>query len=199
MLLESIHHPEYKGTRETLSINLDNRSLLNLVDELQQKELSLQRDKTDKTRIRRAAQAFGFIDGPSPTKIRKVTKGDGKMASLPSVLHPNLSGYLQLEADLWSNLSPTDKSYIRLHNRSLRHSKDLPPPPSGVTIGERKDDGRGNGDVIDSAQADRQPHLFHGLSQKVLQHLFGHFRRGISNKEFAIDLFFGGIGTHTRW
>ena len=43
LFLESIHHSEYLATKETLSIDLDNRTLLELVDTLQQKEISLDR------------------------------------------------------------------------------------------------------------------------------------------------------------
>ena len=148
LFLEGILHQDFKPTRESLSLGLDDRSLLELVDAIQQKDLSLDRIRSDKVRTRRAALAYGYIPPPptsSVVKYRRVSK-------LPEVIHPNLDNFIYIPQRAWTKLEDEDKSFVRVHNRALRHKKRPPPPPEGITIGDPKDDGTGNGDVLNKRE-----------------------------------------------
>ena len=95
------------------------------------------------------AVSFGVMDAESPPKLGKVSLGDEKTgtASLPSVVHPNLMGMLDLDTDIWTTLKPAHKTFVQQFNNSVRF-KDFqePSPPAGVTVGAKQDDQRGNKD-----------------------------------------------------
>ena len=55
-------------------------------------------------------------------------------------------------AKVWSSLAPHERVFVRDYNRAIRHSKPVPKLPSGITIGSLKDDGTGNGDILDKRE-----------------------------------------------
>ena len=134
------------GLKQSLAINLNHRSLLGMVDEIQQQETRLERENNTKTRARRAAQNFGYVDAPA-AKVRRVEKDGGKTVPLPAVLHPNLKGFVYVPSDVWDNLASDDQTFIRSYNKAVRHSTALPDTPAGTKLGPPQDDGKGNKDL----------------------------------------------------
>ena len=127
-------------------MNLDQRTLLELVSETHKHELRLEQRKTNKQRVRRQGVAFGLVDSNPPAK-RTRRAASTQTAKLPTVIHPNLEGFLRLHSDQWNNLYKEGKDFITSFNRALRHKEELPSPPNGTTIGPKKDDCCGNTDV----------------------------------------------------
>ena len=81
---------------------------------------------------------------PPPRKLRRV--------QLPSVINPNLDGFLIFSEKAWSSLASDERTFVRNYNRAIRHSKQTPKPPSGTTIGSPKDNGTGNGDILNKRE-----------------------------------------------
>ena len=106
LFLENITDTDYIALKEFLYTNIDSRSLRELVHELQQKELTLERQDNLKKRTRRAAQMYGLIDR-RPRRVRRnntQTPSDGSKIQLPSVISPNLNGFVYVDTPTWKKL-----------------------------------------------------------------------------------------------
>jgi hypothetical protein len=67
---------------------------------------------------------------------------------LDATVFPNLGGFIHVRpASRWGGLCDSHRAFINKYNRSVRHEETLPSPPTGITIGEPKDDGHGNTDT----------------------------------------------------
>ena len=149
IFLENITDPEFKSLKEYLSTSLDTRTLRDLIVEIQKKELALNRRADLKRRVRRQALAHEILVEEPPTKrARRMGSEDAKCTLLPKVIKPNLDGIIYIRpSETWKSLCADHKQFVTSYNSAVRHSDPLPAPPSGVTIGEPTDDGKGNGDV----------------------------------------------------
>ena len=78
LFLDQIEHPEYEVVKGNLQIGVSERTLANLMDEVNQAHLSLSRRSMEKERTRRMASAMGLVEQqpPSGGKLGKVTDGD---------------------------------------------------------------------------------------------------------------------------
>ena len=149
LFLENITDNDYSGLREFLSTSIDSRTLREIVHELQQKELTLERQISMRKRTRRAAQMYGLIE-PKPRRVRRngtQTSSDGPKIQLPPDIAPNLNGFIYVDTPTWKKLEESHRHFILDYNKSVRHSDPLPEPPEGVTVGPKTDDGRGNTDI----------------------------------------------------
>ena len=149
LYIENIADESYQTLKEQLAMNLDQRSLLELVSETHKHELRLEQRRTNKQRVRRQGVAFGLVESnPNPSKrTRRAQTSSAGTSKLPSKLHPNLEGFLYVKSDLWETFDADSKQFVTNYNRAHRHKTALPTAPAGTTIGEKKDDGRGNVDI----------------------------------------------------
>ena len=146
VFLENMCDPKYSTVKEQLALNLDQRDLMELVSETHKHELRLEQRKTNQLRVRRQNQVIDLdsTDRPAKRMRRAISLPTAK---LPSSLNPNLEGFLYVDTALWNKLDKDSKSFITSYNRAHRHNESLPNAPTGVSIGNPCDDGRGNSDV----------------------------------------------------
>ena len=152
IFLENIMDPEFKPLKEYLSTALETRTLRDLVVEIQKKELALNRHADLKKRVRRQAMAHNLLNNSLSKRVRRAettSEETSGTTSLPAIIKPNLKGFIHVRpAAVWKSLKKEHKEFITLHNRAVRHSEQLPDPPSGVQIGQKEDDGQNNQDVV---------------------------------------------------
>lgn len=160
IFIQNIHDPDYMLLKETLSTGLNEKTLQSFVNELQKKEMQLNRDADYKKRVRR--QLLTEEDFQPNAKKRHLGETTGEndgaanQTSLPSVVNPNLTGIIQIRpGSAWTSLQKTHKDFVIKYNRAIRHSEEPPAPPAGVTIGPKSDDENGNGDVKTTRQIRR--------------------------------------------
>ena len=134
ILLGNIQDADYKNCVEFLSTNLSERSLMEVVQELRKKAMSLERKKETHKRIRRMNEK---LNNSSEAKSRaKKQKTDGT-GSLPSTVVLNGSGIINVTpADVWKNLKREHRDFVIKYNRAKKHGDELPNPPKDVTIVE---------------------------------------------------------------
>ena len=139
--VNNIKDEDYRILQGILHGGLNTKSMSSLISELRTYELSLDRTDRFSKRTRR-------ING---NRIRRATQGETEndgTASLPSVLHPNTIGIINIQPSSdWYALKKEHKTFLQTYNAAIRHKKDLPSPPDGITIGDRRDDGIGNTDI----------------------------------------------------
>ena len=104
----------------------------------------------NRKRVRRQALHYDLIQNDErPTKrLRRSTsepgKDDTRKASLPPVIHPNLEGFIYITPTAtWEKLKKDHRTFVLNYNRAVRHDEERPEIPSGVKIGEKKEQDRG--------------------------------------------------------
>mmetsp|Transcript_19497 Transcript_19497/g.40174 ORF Transcript_19497/g.40174 Transcript_19497/m.40174 type:complete len:278 (-) Transcript_19497:346-1179(-) len=118
------------------------------------------------TKLRRDERQ-GAVKGNTKRHIRRSQTGSGKRRrvnpststggtgteSLPSTIHPNLIGLINITpSSKWKALKQDHRSWILSYNRAVRHKDSLPAAPPGVTVGSSIDDGENNEDKFGRSQ-----------------------------------------------
>ena len=125
LFVKNIQDPDYSLIKQTMQMDLNNKTMNKLVSELRTHELTMETADRTAKRPRRT--------GSTPTETEE------PKTSLPSIIHPNTLGIIKIQPfEAWRTLKKEHRTFLQTHNSAARHNKELPTPPAGITIGPTK-------------------------------------------------------------
>lgn len=136
LFINNIEDPDYQEFARANSSNFDSDTTA-LIESL------LQYDKI----LRRQQGKYGtrnnnrcLIPSGRPTnRIRRaITSDPSRTGSLPPVLKLTAKGFIQLDFQIWKELSDQNRTFVRTYNEAVKLKTELPSTPSGSTIVEFK-------------------------------------------------------------
>ena len=135
IMLWNVHDPSYSQEIVVIRSGLCNKTLENVITELKQRSMELDRTRAMNRKIRRVHGLS--IDTPDVvTSYRPKRQKTEGMESLPPVVKLNKKGLLIMPRNIWENLKSDHKDFIITYNRAKKHNDDLPTCPPGTTIEE---------------------------------------------------------------
>ena len=142
LFVNGIAHSDYAHIKDVLADQIHTVELPVLAAKLRQKQFDLKNGSDSASSSKRRVIPEPDAD-KQQDKQRHVTTG-----TLPPLLNPNLAGIIKIGPyAIWAALKQDHKDFILKYNTATRHKEPHPAPPSGITVGEQKDDGNKNEDL----------------------------------------------------